>query len=275
VAKRQAILVARWMQVGFIHGVMNTDNMAVSGETIDYGPCAFMDSYDPETVFSAIDHGGRYAFANQPGIAQWNLAGFAETLLPLIDADLQGSIGMATAAIDAFAGWFEQFWLDGMRRKLGLATAGPDDRALIQDLLEAMHRGSADFTLTFRRLCDAAEDAGAEGDTRCLFSTPGMFDAWAVRWRERLGRDPLPPGERARRMRAVDPAFIPRNHRANRRCVPRGMATSSPSRLCGGSSKDPSLNSRIWPLMRSRLRPRNGYAGRSAGPKLAHNIVQL
>jgi len=159
VAERQARLVAHWMHVGFIHGVMNTDNMAVSGETIDYGPCAFMDAYDPQTVFSAIDHGGRYAFANQPNIALWNLARLAETLLPLIDPDPQAAIGQAREALGGFAERFEGFWLDGMRRKLGLATAEADDQALANGLLQAMAQGTADFTLTFRRLCDAAEAA--------------------------------------------------------------------------------------------------------------------
>jgi uncharacterized protein YdiU (UPF0061 family) len=213
VAARQASLVARWMLVGFIPGVMNTDNMAVSGETIDYGPCAFMDTTDPATVFSAIDHGGRYAFANQPTIAQWNLARLAETLLRLIDGDLQTSIALATAVVEAFAGRFEQDWLDGMGRKLGLAAAEPDDRALAQNLLDAMHQGGADFTLTFRRLCDAAADARADAAVRCLFSAPALFDAWVVHWRARLSRDPLPPAERARAMRSANPAFIPRNHR--------------------------------------------------------------
>lgn len=213
VARRQAALVAGWMQLGFIHGVMNTDNTAVSGETIDYGPCAFMDSYDPATVFSAIDHGGRYAFENQPAIARWNLTRFAETLLPLIDADPETSIARATDVLQEFGGWFEQCWLAGMRRKLGLATAEPEDRALAVDLLDAMYRGSADFTLTFRRLCDAAEDVHAEADVQRLFSTPALFEGWAVRWRERLQRESQSPQERAAGMRAANPAFIPRNHR--------------------------------------------------------------
>lgn len=213
VADRQASLVARWMQVGFIHGVMNTDNMAISGETIDYGPCAFMDTYDPETVFSSIDHGGRYAFANQPKIAQWNLARLAETLLPLIAPEPQTSVARATDVVIAFSEKFEAFWLKGMRRKLGFATARPEDRSLIQQLLDAMHQGKADFTLTFRRLCEAAEDIRANDGVRRLFLAPGLFDTWAERWRERLDREPQPPGERAAAMRAVNPAFIPRNHR--------------------------------------------------------------
>jgi uncharacterized protein YdiU (UPF0061 family) len=213
VAARQAALVARWMHVGFIHGVMNTDNMAVSGETIDYGPCAFMDAYDPATVFSSIDHGGRYAFANQPRIAQWNLARLAETLLPLIDPDVDAAIAAATAVLDAFPARFEQLWLEGMRAKIGLATEDGDDRELLQGLLDVMHAGRADYTLTFRRLCEAAADPPQDAGVRELFAQPAAFDAWAARWRMRLARDPRSPAERARAMRSVNPLFIPRNHR--------------------------------------------------------------
>ncbi len=213
VAARQAALVARWLQVGFVHGVMNTDNMTVSGETIDYGPCAFVDAYDPGTVFSSIDHGGRYAFANQPLIAQWNLARLAETLLPLIDPDRTAAIAAATAVLEAFPVRFAQCWLDGMRAKLGLATEHGDDRELVQALLDAMHASAADYTLTFRRLCDAAADARADDGVRTLFAAPAAFDAWAARWRARIAGDLRSPAERARAMRAVNPLFIPRNHR--------------------------------------------------------------
>ncbi len=212
IMERQASLVARWLQVGFIHGVMNTDNMAISGETIDFGPCAFMDRYDPATVFSSIDHGGRYAFANQPRIAQWNLARLAETLLPFIDPDPDQAIAPATAVIEAFPERFERYWLEGMRRKLGLTSVESGDHELIQALFDAMQRGAADFTLTFRQLCAAAEDPSAEDEMRRLFSNPRVFDDWFPRWRERLARDPQTPRERARRMRAINPAFIPRNH---------------------------------------------------------------
>ncbi|MCP5458336.1 MAG: YdiU family protein [Gammaproteobacteria bacterium] len=210
---RQSFLVARWLHVGFIHGVMNTDNMAVSGETIDYGPCAFMDQYDPATVFSSIDYMGRYAFANQPRIAQWNLARLAETLLPLIDADPEQAIAPATEVIEAFPDRFERHWLEGMRRKLGLQSAEPDDGDLIQELLDAMHRGSADYTLTFRGLCAAAADVQAKDTVRRLFANSKAFDDWIVRWRNRLTRDPQSEIERTSRMRQVNPAFIPRNHR--------------------------------------------------------------
>ena len=213
VAARQAALVARWMHVGFIHGVMNTDNMTVSGETIDYGPCAFLDAYDPAKVFSSIDHGGRYAFANQPAIAQWNLARFAETLLDLIDEDTTEAIAAATPVIEAFAQNFERHWLNGMRAKIGLNNEEPGDAALIQQLLSAMHEGKADHTLTFRRLCDAAQDPRADEDVRALFTTATAFDTWSAAWRTRLTRDPKSPTDRAKSMRNTNPAIIPRNHR--------------------------------------------------------------
>lgn len=213
VVERQATLIAAWMQVGFIHGVMNTDNMAVSGETIDYGPCAFVDAYDPATVFSSIDRGGRYAYGNQPSIAQWNLARFAETLLPLIEGETQEAVERATEVIRGFFGRYQRHWSHGMRGKLGLQTAEREDDALIHGLLDAMHRSGADFTLTFRRLCDAAADPEADRDVRALFGDPQGYDAWAVAWRARLGRDPQEPNERSERMRQVNPAVIPRNHR--------------------------------------------------------------
>jgi uncharacterized protein YdiU (UPF0061 family) len=213
VIARQALLVARWLHVGFIHGVMNTDNMAVSGETIDYGPCAFMDEYDLATVFSSIDERGRYAYANQPAIARWNLTRFAETLLPLIDPVGERAVELATAALGGFGTLFDRHWLDGMRRKLGLATVEDEDLALVQDLLGVMQASSADYTLTFRRLCDAALDPAADGTLRQLFADPAACGAWLTRWRERLARDPLVPAERAARMRAANPAYIPRNHR--------------------------------------------------------------
>jgi serine/tyrosine/threonine adenylyltransferase len=212
VVARQAELVARWLLVGFIHGVMNTDNASVAGETIDYGPCAFMDAYDPATVFSSIDHLGRYAYGNQPRIAQWNLARLAEALLPLLGADKDPALAAAQEALAAFGPRFEAAYLGGLRRKLGLVAACEGDTALVQDLLELMARSGADFTLTFRRLCDAA--AGPEGDAavRALFADAGAYDAWAARWRQRLMEDPKEPAARGAAMRAVNPAFIPRNH---------------------------------------------------------------
>jgi uncharacterized protein YdiU (UPF0061 family) len=201
---RQASLIARWLAVGFIHGVMNTDNMALSGETIDFGPCAFMDVYDPATVFSSIDHHGRYAYANQARIGQWNLARFAETLLPLLDPDETRAIEIANGVVTAFPVVFQGFWLDGMRAKLGLANAEEEDGTLAQGLLDAMQSARADYTTTFLLLGEAA--AGAA-------SLPEAFVAWEARWRTRLARDPTPPAVRIQKMRRVNPAVIPRNHR--------------------------------------------------------------
>ncbi len=211
VVAAQASLIARWMHVGFIHGVMNTDNMAVSGETIDYGPCAFMESYDPATVFSSIDRDGRYAYANQPRIAQWNLARFAETLLPLLDPDADRAVAIASAAINGFSGAFEAHSVAGLRAKLGLNTEEDGDRDLIRTLLDTMQQNKADFTLTFRALADAAEIADA--GPRDLFADPAAFDGWMLSWRARLARETQTPAARAEAMRRVNPAFIPRNHK--------------------------------------------------------------
>jgi serine/tyrosine/threonine adenylyltransferase len=210
VVERQALLVARWMHVGFIHGVMNTDNTALSGETIDFGPCAFLDSYDPAKWFSAIDELGRYAYGNQPKIAQWNLARFAETLLPLLDPDANRAIELTNEAISAFTARFQECWLAGMRNKLGLSSSEDGD---LDTLLRAMHEGGADFTLTFRRLCDAAADEKADANARILFANPAVYDGWVARWRSRLAAETLEPSARAQMMRTTNPAFIPRNHR--------------------------------------------------------------
>ncbi|KFN46218.1 hypothetical protein N790_02120 [Arenimonas malthae CC-JY-1] len=208
VAERQARLVAAWMHVGFIHGVMNTDNAAVSGETIDYGPCAFLDEYHPGKAFSAIDRQGRYAFGNQPPIAQWNLARLAECLLPLFPGDPDVALADARAAIEGFADVYRGYWLAGMRRKLGLATAEDGDEALAQAFLEALQAVEADFTRSFRALVAAAEG----GAPATLPKSPAM-DAWLARWRERLAREETPAAERIAMMRAANPAVIPRNHR--------------------------------------------------------------
>jgi uncharacterized protein YdiU (UPF0061 family) len=210
VIERQAGLVAQWLQVGFIHGVMNTDNMALSGETIDYGPCAFMDEYDPAQVYSSIDSFGRYAYANQPPIAQWNLARLAETLLPLIDSVPERAVELATAEVGRFGVQFESAWLAGMRCKLGLYQAADDDRDLAQALLDLMHAQKADFTLTFRTMADSA--AGDPSGPRTLFAEPASFDAWHALWQARLAREAAAP-ERAAAMRRVNPRYIPRNHR--------------------------------------------------------------
>jgi protein adenylyltransferase len=213
VVERQALLVARWMHIGFIHGVMNTDNTALSGETIDFGPCAFLDSYDPATTFSAIDELGRYAYGNQPTMAQWNLARFAETLLPLLDPNPERAVEIANEAISMFTTRFQEHWLAGIRDKLGLVRNEEGDLELARALLRAMHENAADFTLTFRRLCDAAVDEKADVNLRALFANPAAYDNWASRWRSRLAAERLDLDARAQAMRAVNPAFIPRNHR--------------------------------------------------------------
>jgi serine/tyrosine/threonine adenylyltransferase len=211
VAKRQAQLIARWLSIGFIHGVMNTDNMAISGETIDFGPCAFLDEYDPRKVFSSIDERGRYAYANQPGIGQWNIARLAECLLPLLDADEEKAIEAANGVLKDFGDTFQAAWLQAFRDKLGLAGEGEDDRVLVSDFLELMHQGEADFTLTFRTLSKIA--GGAAVDTLTdLFTAPLGLSDWITRWRARIDDD-RSAAERQAAMEAVNPALIPRNHR--------------------------------------------------------------
>jgi serine/tyrosine/threonine adenylyltransferase len=210
---RQAELVARWLLVGFIHGVMNTDNSSISGETIDYGPCAFLDAYDPAAVFSSIDEQGRYAFANQPRIALWNLTRLAECLLPLFSDDQDKAIEQAQALLGDFPEKFTSTYQAGLRAKIGLFTARDGDEALVQDLLDAMAKNQADFTLTFRRLSEAARDPTGDGEVRQLFLEPADYDEWAARWRQRIGDEPQSAEARSAAMRAVNPAFIPRNHR--------------------------------------------------------------
>ena len=211
VIARQARLIAQWMGLGFIHGVMNTDNMTVSGETIDYGPCAFMDEFHPAKVFSSIDRGGRYAFGNQPWIAQWNLAQLAQSLLPLLPGGREKAIEAAQAAIDRYPGLWLAEWIGVMRAKLGLTTAREGDQKLAEDLLRAMAEGEADFTLTFRRLAEAVE-ADADDGPRALFRDPAAFDVWAGEWRRRLGEEIAAPDEVRARLRAANPLYIPRNH---------------------------------------------------------------
>ena len=246
VAQRQAALLAQWMNVGFIHGVMNTDNMTISGESIDFGPCAFMEAYDPQAVFSSIDHGGRYAYGNQPHIARWNLARLAETLLQLIDDDPQRAVAQATEVLDAFPGWFEAALRRGQRAKLGLAGEAPGaalpgargadrldaveavdpqaeaDDALAGDWLDLLHQQRVDFTQAWRFLADEAastdEDAARTSRLRPLFGEPGALEPWLARWRERLAQsDGQAPSaaryEASAAMRRASPWIIPRNHR--------------------------------------------------------------
>lgn len=203
VCEAQASLIARWMHIGFIHGVMNTDNMTISGETIDYGPCAFMDTYDPATVFSSIDHQGRYAFGNQPRIAHWNLARFAETLISLLADTQETAIAIAEETLNQFPTMFEHHLLAGMRRKLGLTSAQPDDATLIRSLLDLLQEHAADYTNTFRQLCAVAD--GGE--------PLSGYEAWTERWRKRLEQENYAPRDAATLMRSNNPAVIPRNHR--------------------------------------------------------------
>jgi serine/tyrosine/threonine adenylyltransferase len=232
VAERQAKLIAQWMNVGFIHGVMNTDNMTISGETIDYGPCAFLEAYDPKAVFSSIDAHGRYAFGNQPGIARWNVARLAESLLPLLADDEEKAMAEAMRVIDAFPARYRHHLVIGQRAKLGLRLADAGDETadswLADDWLALLQAHRVDFTLAWRRLADAA--AGDELPLRALFaatgdapSAPDRPDTWLARWRERCAKedDVASPGSnaaeartaRAERMRRVNPWIIPRNHR--------------------------------------------------------------
>jgi serine/tyrosine/threonine adenylyltransferase len=211
VGERQAALIASWMHVAFIHGVMNTDNMAISGETIDYGPCAFMDHYDPATVFSSIDHRGRYCYANQPMIAQWNLARLAETLLPFIDEDNERAIARATEVLNQFPDHYERRWLEGMRAKLGLDREESGDRDLANGFLSLMHQNHVDWTKAFRCLSEAASDP--EAPMRALFGNAPSYDLWNDQWRSRLLRESVSPSDRTKAMRQVNPMFIPRNHR--------------------------------------------------------------
>jgi serine/tyrosine/threonine adenylyltransferase len=205
VIKRQAALIAKWQMVGFIHGVMNTDNMTISGETIDYGPCAFMDAYDPKTVFSSIDTGGRYAYGNQPAIAGWNLARFAESLLPILHDEQEESLKLAQEAVMEFPNLYEGHWIDGMRSKLGLFNDEEGDRALAEELLNLMEENQSDFTNTFRSLTlDNADYA--------LFKTPG-FSAWKEKWEIRRNRQGESKEASQRLMQNSNPSVIPRNHR--------------------------------------------------------------
>lgn len=216
VISRHAKLVAQWMHVGFIHGVMNTDNTSISGETIDFGPCAFMESYDQATVFSSIDRMGRYAYANQAPIAHWNLTRLAETLLPLLEQEAgapEAGVELAKESLGRFAAQFEAAFVEGWRRKLGLMTTQPSDIELIEDLLERLTKNQCDFTLTFRLLSEAAGDKEADDKVRALFFDPRSYDDWAVKWRARLEQEStVAASDRVQSMKRANPLFIPRNH---------------------------------------------------------------
>lgn len=203
----QARLVAQWLLVGFVHGVMNTDNMSIAGETIDYGPCAFLEAYDPDTVFSSVDVNGRYAYGNQPSIALWNLTRLAETLVPLLAPDAEAAVEQAQAALGRFGDLFTASYDAGLASKLGLSGFGPEDEALIRDWLALLARHEADFTLSFRRLAEAAMSQGAQTDLRQTFAGDAQFDEWLARWSARIVAD-----EAVGTMRRANPAYIPRNH---------------------------------------------------------------
>ena len=226
VVEAQARLIAAWMLAGFIHGVMNTDNMAISGETIDYGPCAFMEAHEPETVFSSIDRQRRYAYGNQPFIAHWNLARLAETFVPLADPDKDKAIGLLTEALNRFPALYQRHWLQGMRAKTGLAREEEGDLALIEELLEAARAGKADHTLMFRRLSDAAR--GDAEPARALFADQAGFDAWLASWRERLARETTGPQARASAMNRANPLYIPRNHKVEEALEAAGAGDLAP-----------------------------------------------
>jgi uncharacterized protein YdiU (UPF0061 family) len=208
VIARQAALVAQWMQLGFIHGVMNTDNCSIAGETIDYGPCAFMDRFDPGKVFSSIDRQGRYAWGNQGRIALWNLSRFAEALLFFLGPDEDAAVAEAQAALEPFSRRFEAAHISGFAAKIGMADVGEGDAALVEATLHAMTEGGVDHTLFFRRLTVAAR-TGETASVRTLFETPEVFDAWLPDWQARIAEE----DEAAAVMEAVNPIFIPRNHR--------------------------------------------------------------
>ena len=220
VVDAHASLVARWMLVGFIHGVMNTDNMTISGETIDYGPCAFIDAFDPATVFSSIDHGGRYAYGNQPKIAHWNLARLAEALLPLFGADTDMGVAAATDMLQSFPDRYHRYWVDGMRAKLGLGDGEQDDREIIDELLALLQAQRVDFTSCFRALSSAV--LGDRERARSLFAQPAAFDAWSLRWQTELSHQARDPTATAAAMDRVNPVYIPRNHQ-----VEEALATAS------------------------------------------------
>ncbi|MDC0923849.1 protein adenylyltransferase SelO family protein, partial [Gammaproteobacteria bacterium] len=211
VCNEQASLVASWMTVGFIHGVMNTDNMAISGETIDYGPCAFMDAYDPATVFSSIDVNGRYAYGNQPAILTWNLTRLAETLIPLVNKDKDESIKLLTEVLQLIKPVYTNYWLSLMRSKIGLSKEEQNDIELITNLLEIMEEEKADFTNSFRLLSKAL--IGDTQSIRKLFNNSRRFDGWMMIWQERISQEGVAEEKIATSMNKINPIYIPRNHK--------------------------------------------------------------
>ena len=213
VVDRQARLIAQWMSVGFIHGVMNTDNMSIAGETIDYGPCAFMDDFSHDRVYSSIDRNGRYAYNQQAQMGQWNLIRLAETLLPLFAENENDTVSIAQDILKSYQELYEGYWLSDMRKKIGLFNAHDEDMALINELLDDMENSSADFTLTFYYLTQLRNKIGDEDVAiRQLFRQSELYDAWAIKWRERLIKETLDESERRSKMKTINPVYIPRNH---------------------------------------------------------------
>ena len=262
ITERQALLVARWMHVGFIHGVMNTDNMSVSGETIDFGPCAFMDAFDPAAVFSSIDRNGRYAYANQPHAAQWNLARLAETLLPLLDPIPERAAELATEVLSKFSARIGEHWLAGMRAKLGLQSAREGDLKFVEGFLDLLHRNRADFTLMFRALCDAAETTAADARVRALLADPATYDEWAATWRARTADEAGDSRSRGEAMRRVNPVFIPRNHRVEQ------AITAAVER------EDYSLFSRLLEVLSAPYTDSSAFADFSNPPRSDERVIE-
>jgi len=212
VIQAQAELIAHWQLLGFVHGVMNTDNMLLCGETVDYGPCAFMESFHPDTVFSSIDQGRRYAYRNQPGIAQWNLACLAQAVLPVLADTEEAAVAIAQEAVDQYPGLFMEAHNRGLSRKLGLIEATDTDTALIEDLFGLMAEAKADFTLTFRYLADLAAPGSDSAKVDKLYTPPESLAPWLARWHERVAMDEVSPVDRQKSMYRANPVFIPRNH---------------------------------------------------------------
>jgi len=238
VIQRQAELVAHWVLIGFVHGVMNTDNTTISGETIDYGPCAFIDAYDPDAVFSSIDHGGRYAFGRQPVLAQWNLARLAECILHLLDEDSsEQAVEIATAHLDKFPSLYQTAWLSGLRKKLGFSTAQDSDLDLANELFEAMAGQDTDYTLFFRRLALVDQP----GSVRSLFKDPKRLDNWLPKWRARLDSEGRSHEDITKRMNAVNPLYIPRNHIVEAALGAAELGDYEPARTLLDVLKDPFL----------------------------------
>ena len=211
VIENQAHLIASWQQIGFIHGVMNTDNILLSGETVDYGPCAFMDEYHPETVFSSIDRNGRYAYGNQPTIGRWNLIQLAQVLIPLLDRDREKARELAQESVNKYMNLLTKYYQNSMALKLGICNAMPDDIKLIKDLLDIMAEDKMDYTLTFRYLSDLAGNDARNG-VGDLVTLSEKFSFWLERWKKRLLLDAQTSIQRQARMYAKNPVFIPRNH---------------------------------------------------------------